>query len=158
MAYFKGIHTLMWHASIDDLESCESITRSLNELEEVSVQNNNLETLLVNSPVLTRLYCFNNKLTTLDVSGLTALTYLDCSNNLLPSLDVTKNTKLEQLSCSHNRLTSLDLSKNTKLNYAYTYQYVDNELVKISAKEIGVHGMVAGDILKYIPAAIKNTI
>ncbi|MBO4495720.1 MAG: hypothetical protein J5752_07680 [Clostridiales bacterium] len=34
MAYFKGIHTLMWHASIDDLESCESITRSLNELEE----------------------------------------------------------------------------------------------------------------------------
>ena len=34
MAYFKGIHTLMWHASIDDLESCESITRSINELEE----------------------------------------------------------------------------------------------------------------------------
>ncbi len=34
MAYFKGIHTLMWHASIDDLESCESITVSLNALEE----------------------------------------------------------------------------------------------------------------------------
>ncbi|MBO6089949.1 MAG: hypothetical protein J6P37_06550 [Lachnospiraceae bacterium] len=34
MAYFKGIHTLMWHASIDDLESCESITRSINALEE----------------------------------------------------------------------------------------------------------------------------
>lgn len=34
MAYFKGIHTLMWHASIDDLESCESITKSINELEE----------------------------------------------------------------------------------------------------------------------------
>ncbi len=34
MAYFKGIHTLMWHASIDDLESCESITESINALEE----------------------------------------------------------------------------------------------------------------------------
>ena len=34
MAYFKGIHTLMWHASIDNLESCESITRSINALEE----------------------------------------------------------------------------------------------------------------------------
>ena len=34
MAYFKGLHTLMWHASIDDLESCESITRSMDELEE----------------------------------------------------------------------------------------------------------------------------
>ena len=33
MAYFKGLHTLMWHASIDDLESCESITRSMDELE-----------------------------------------------------------------------------------------------------------------------------
>ena len=33
MAYFKGIATLRWHASIDDLESCESITRSINELE-----------------------------------------------------------------------------------------------------------------------------
>ena len=34
MAYFKGLHTLMWHASIDDLESCESITRSMDELED----------------------------------------------------------------------------------------------------------------------------
>ena len=34
MAYYKGIVTLRWHASIDDLESCESITASLNELEE----------------------------------------------------------------------------------------------------------------------------
>ena len=34
MAYFKGLHTLMWHASIDDLKSCESITVSINALEE----------------------------------------------------------------------------------------------------------------------------
>ena len=34
MAHFKGLHTLMWHASIDDLESCESITRSMDELED----------------------------------------------------------------------------------------------------------------------------
>ena len=34
MAYLKGIATLRWHASIDDLESCESITKSINALEE----------------------------------------------------------------------------------------------------------------------------
>jgi len=34
MAYFKGIDTLRWHASIDDAESCESIMKSLGELEE----------------------------------------------------------------------------------------------------------------------------
>ena len=33
MAYFKGIATLRWHASIDDLESCRSIVKSINELE-----------------------------------------------------------------------------------------------------------------------------
>ncbi len=34
MAYFKGIGTLMWHASIDDEESCKSIMVSVAELEE----------------------------------------------------------------------------------------------------------------------------
>ena len=34
MAYYKGIATLMWHASIDDEESCLSIMKSISELEE----------------------------------------------------------------------------------------------------------------------------
>ena len=34
MAYFKGIDTLRWHASIDDIVSCESIVKSINALEE----------------------------------------------------------------------------------------------------------------------------
>lgn len=34
MAYYKGIATLMWHASIDDEESCRSIMKSMSELEE----------------------------------------------------------------------------------------------------------------------------
>ena len=34
MAYYKGIATLMWHASIDDEESCLSIMKSVSELEE----------------------------------------------------------------------------------------------------------------------------
>ncbi|MBQ8632846.1 MAG: hypothetical protein IJ420_04510 [Lachnospiraceae bacterium] len=34
MAYYKGIATLMWHASIDDEESCISIMKSISELEE----------------------------------------------------------------------------------------------------------------------------
>ena len=34
MAYYKGVSTLMWHASIDDEESCTSIMKSISELEE----------------------------------------------------------------------------------------------------------------------------
>jgi len=32
MAYFKGLDTLRWHASIDDTESCMSIMKSVSEL------------------------------------------------------------------------------------------------------------------------------
>lgn len=34
MAYFKGLDTLRWHASIDDVVSCESIMNSMSKLEE----------------------------------------------------------------------------------------------------------------------------
>lgn len=34
MAYLKGLSCLMWHASIDDLESCTAITQFIEELEE----------------------------------------------------------------------------------------------------------------------------
>lgn len=33
MAYYKALATLLWHASIDDEESCNSIVKYLNELE-----------------------------------------------------------------------------------------------------------------------------
>ena len=34
MAYYKGIGTLRWHASIDDEEACNAIMKSISELEE----------------------------------------------------------------------------------------------------------------------------
>ena len=48
---------------------------------------------------LKKLYCFNNRLTELDVSKNTALVYLYCSTNRLTALDVSKNTKLKGLHC-----------------------------------------------------------
>ena len=66
---------------------------------------------------LKRLYCYDNQLTSLDVSKNTALTYLDCYGNQLTSLDVSKNTALTYLDCGRNQLTSLDVSKNTALTY-----------------------------------------
>ncbi|TYP76797.1 hypothetical protein [Paenibacillus methanolicus] len=34
MAYYKGLDTLRWHASIDDTESCTSIMKSVSELKD----------------------------------------------------------------------------------------------------------------------------
>jgi len=61
------------------------------------------------------LNCYYNNLTSLNVSGCTALTDLNCSRNDLTSLDVSKNTKLTELDCGYNNLISLDVSKNTAL-------------------------------------------
>jgi len=64
---------------------------------------------------VTMLVCYNNSLTTLDVSNNAALQVLDCSHNSLTTLDVTTNTALQQLYCYINSLTELDLTKNTAL-------------------------------------------
>ena len=64
---------------------------------------------------LTKLYCYNNQLTSLDVSKNTALTGLNCGHNQLTALDVSKNTALTGLNCGYNQLTALDVSKNTAL-------------------------------------------
>ena len=64
---------------------------------------------------LEELYCYDNQLTSLDLSQNTALTYLHCKNNKLTSLNLSKNTNLKILYCQENQLTSLDLSQNTVL-------------------------------------------
>jgi len=64
---------------------------------------------------LSYLFCYNNSLTSLDVTQNTALTRLYCYNNSLTSLDVIQNTALTRLYCQSNSLTSLDLSQNTVL-------------------------------------------
>ncbi len=59
---------------------------------------------------LKSLYCYENQLTTLDVSANTKLESLYCDNNELTSLDVSANTALTDLHCYDNRLTFLNVS------------------------------------------------
>lgn len=65
---------------------------------------------------LTDLSCYDNMLTTLDISGMPELVTLDCNANALTSLDVEACTKLEVLNCSDNdELTSLKVNANPAL-------------------------------------------
>ena len=66
---------------------------------------------------LTKLLCYDNQLTTLDVSENKALTLLTCDNNELTSLDVSGNTALMTLSCGFNKLESLNVSGSAALTY-----------------------------------------
>lgn len=67
---------------------------------------------LSNCPNLTDLWCHDNCLEKLDVSGNTSLHVLLCHDNRLTSLDVEKNKKLKTLHCCYNHLTELYLNSS----------------------------------------------
>ena len=73
-------------------------------------------------PNLKKLYCYDNQVSSLDVSKNTALEELICYNNQLSSLDVSNNTALKKLQCYNNQLSSLDVSNNTALKELLCYQ------------------------------------
>ncbi|GEM_PF-3557566 len=70
---------------------------------------------------LTKLHCSSNKLTSLNVSGCTALTKLDCSSNKLTTLNITDCTALEELDCQNNQLTKLSVN-SFYLEHIYCYR------------------------------------
>ncbi len=58
---------------------------------------------------ITDLNCDGNKLTALDVHGLTSLQTLNCYNNKLATLNVSGCTALQKLGCFRNKLTAIDV-------------------------------------------------
>ncbi len=66
---------------------------------------------------LSGLYCYNNQLTTLDLSKNVSLENLYCQNNRLTVLDLSKNVNLNELVCSNNQIKTLDLSNNKLLGW-----------------------------------------
>ena len=86
-----------------------------------------------NCPNLTELYCNYNQLTSLNLSGSTALTNLQCYNNQLTSLDISTNTALTYFACDTNQLTSLDVSTNTAL---IILGCDDNKLTQVAVDKI----------------------
>lgn len=59
---------------------------------------------------LTSLSCYNNQMTSLDLSNNLSLNYLICSSNQLTSLNLGTNTLYTTIDCSTNQLTNLDIS------------------------------------------------
>lgn len=68
---------------------------------------------------LTTLKCGFNKLTELNLSGLTQLTTLWCHRNQLTTLDVSGLTRLADLWCHQNNLSALDITQLSSLYKIY---------------------------------------
>ena len=80
----------------------------------------------------------NLSLTSLNLSGCTALETFYCNGNKnLASLNVTGCTALDRLYCNGNKLTSLNLSTNTALTELYCYK---NNLTELDVT--GITGLI----------------
>jgi len=113
------VDTLMvFSQNISDLTGIEDFTA----LTTLGCWDNQLTSLDVSAnTALTTLWCLLNQLTSLDVSGATALTTLWCWDNQLTSLDVSQNTALTSLGGNNNQLTTLDVSGATSLFNLHCY-------------------------------------
>ena len=98
-------------------------TSNINTVTNLNVNSQNIADLtgIEDFTALTHLYCYDNQLTSLDVSQNTALTDLHCWSNQLTSLDVSNNTALTNLGCQDNQLTSLDLRNGNNTYFVYFY-------------------------------------
>ncbi|XCF05106.1 T9SS type A sorting domain-containing protein [Tamlana crocina] len=69
--------------------------------------------------MLEYLYCHNNKLTDLDLSGAAKLKVLSCYLNDISVLDLSAAPSLRALSCGSNALTALNVKNGNNANFTY---------------------------------------
>ncbi len=85
-------------------------------LEELRCYQNNLSSLDVSSlSNLKLLKCSENNMSSLNISGLTQIETLDFNVNLISSINLNSAVNLKNLICYHNSLSNLDVSQNTLL-------------------------------------------
>ena len=114
--------------NISDLTGIETFTALTN----LDCYDNQLTSLdVTHNTALTTLYLDNNLITSIDVSHNVALAKLGFGNNQLTSIDLTQNTALTKLICNKNQLTSLDLTNNSALTSLGCYQ---NQLTSLNLK------------------------
>lgn len=73
---------------------------------------------------LTRLDCYTNNLTTIDVSNNLALTRLHCADNQIETLDISANTQITDIQCHNNTvLYELNIANgnNSNINWMKAY-------------------------------------
>ena len=81
------------------------------------------KSILSKSRKLTSLTLSNNKLTNLNLKGLSKIGVLECQSNELTTLDLTDLAELKDLRAHDNKLTSLILPDNSSKMYACHIQH-----------------------------------
>ncbi len=100
------------------------------QIMDISVQNKGIESLegIGYFSGIEVLFCYNNELTELDLSGLPKLIQVICIDNKLTKLVLPYQTEFGSLFCNENELTELDLSGSPML---VELNCTDNKLTKL---------------------------
>lgn len=125
-------HIKGYGCSLESLDASLATTQLTDptRLRYVYVNDNLLTSINVSGNTgIQRLDCFNNNLTSLDITGFTTLTYLRFQNNAITgSLDVSGNLSLEKLGAYGNDLSNIDLGAIPYTSFTYFKISTNNNL------------------------------
>ncbi|MDD3772763.1 MAG: T9SS type A sorting domain-containing protein [Weeksellaceae bacterium] len=106
----------------------------------ISISNKNIADLtgieaFIN---ITELLCFQNQLTSLDLSQNTQLWRVNARNNQLTSVDFGANTALTQISVESNNLSGLNVQNGNNTNITYFFAYNNSNLYCIQVDNVAI--------------------
>lgn len=90
------------------------------------------ELVLGQTPFLTSLHCYSNKLQKIETGVCPYLTIINMENNLISEIDLSKYPNLREIYCDNNLLKTLDVSKNPRIE---TIRCKGNENIEIICKK-----------------------
>ena len=107
-----------------DSDGSLSVTE-LQNVSYISVQYSSISSLkgIEYFTALTDLYCYNNKITELDLSNNTNLRYMNCSNNKLSALDLGGLTDLWGVQCDSQVIDGFTLTETGDTAYPYQLSF-----------------------------------
>ncbi|NQY30858.1 MAG: hypothetical protein HRT69_15500 [Flavobacteriaceae bacterium] len=109
-------------------------TNAISSVIDLDVNNQSIVDLtgIAGFSAIETLRCYENNITTLNVTQNTALIELRCRENGMTSLDVSQNINLIDLYCQKNSLTSLDITQSTAL---VNLSFYNNSLTTIDVTQ-----------------------
>lgn len=107
-----GFENALISSGIDTILDGQVLTQNISGIQFLDVSDFGISNLagIEDFTSLVYLDCYDNLLTSLDLSNCTNLEWLDCESNSLSSLDVSQNTMLQTLWCYENQLQSINVT------------------------------------------------
>ena len=120
-ANFEGV---LWDLGYDDIDGDGQVPKDvIYEITSLEIYSKNISDLsgIEDFTLLEKLACYNNLISTVDLSQNTKLKELNISNNELTTLDLRTNIALEEVTCSGNNLNTVNVIGLTNLTYLESY-------------------------------------